>query len=142
MSGRISQRHEHFVAAPFALPHVVLHGRVATGELVLVAKPLEHPLRRVPLFATDLPVAAQPTIDDPPRWLIPLAQASRTFRYKSIVKILPPFRSPESVKVANFHAARSRLIPPLSWPTFTPPFGRDAVEATDHYHADQKFGCD
>ncbi|MET4130763.1 hypothetical protein ACSSV6_004099, partial [Roseovarius sp. MBR-38] len=30
--------------------------------------------------------------------------------------------SPERVKVADFYAARSRLIPPLPWPTFAPPF--------------------
>jgi hypothetical protein len=71
------------------------------------------------------------------RWLMPSAQASRTFRYKSTVKILPPSLSPERVKVDDFYAARSRLIPPLLWPTFAPPFSvqprdscfrRDALE--------------
>ncbi|MDD9709542.1 hypothetical protein PVW53_19965, partial [Seohaeicola sp. SP36] len=38
------------------------------------------------------------------------------------VKILPPSLSPERVKVDDFYAARSRLIPPLPWPTFAPPF--------------------
>jgi|GEM_PF-2347205 len=47
--GRMRQRHEHLAAAPFALPHVVFHDRVATGEPVLFAKPLEYSLRRVPL---------------------------------------------------------------------------------------------
>lgn len=56
------------------------------------------------------------------RWLMPSAQARRTFRYKSTVKILPPSLSPERVKVADYHAARSRIIPPLPWPTFAPPF--------------------
>src|SRR6056297_772104 len=56
------------------------------------------------------------------RWLIPSAQASRTLRYKSTVKILPPSLSPERVKVADYYAARSRLIPPLPWQTFAPPF--------------------
>jgi len=55
-------------------------------------------------------------------WLMPSAQASRTFRYKSTVKILPPSLSPEKAKVADFYAARSSLIPPLPWPTFPPPF--------------------
>jgi len=36
------------------------------------------------------------------RWLIPSAQASRTFRYKSTVKILPPSLSPERTKVDDF----------------------------------------
>ena len=56
------------------------------------------------------------------RWLMPSAQARRTFRYKSTVKILPPSLSPERVKVDDFYAARSRVIPPLPWPSFSPPF--------------------
>ena len=56
------------------------------------------------------------------RWLMPSAQASRTFRYKSTVKILPPSLSPERAKAADFYAARSRHIPPLPCPTFPPPF--------------------
>jgi transposase-like protein len=39
------------------------------------------------------------------RWLIPSAQASRTFRYMSTVMILPPAHTPE-------------------WPNFAPPYGR------------------
>jgi hypothetical protein len=58
---------------------------------------------------------------------MPSAQASRTFRYKSTVKILPPSLSPERVKVVDFYAARSRIIPPLPWPTFSPPFSRKRV---------------
>ena len=61
------------------------------------------------------------------RRLMPSAQASRTFRYKSTVKILPPSLPPERAKVADFYAARSRLIPPLPWPTFPPPFSVPAV---------------
>jgi hypothetical protein len=38
------------------------------------------------------------------------------------VKILPPSLSPERVKVDDFNAARSRLIPPLPWPTLAPTF--------------------
>ena len=56
------------------------------------------------------------------RWLMPSAQASRTFRYKYTVKILPPSLSPERVKVDDFYTARSKLIPPLPWPTFASPF--------------------
>src|SRR6056297_3459423 len=62
------------------------------------------------------------------RWLMPSAQASRTFRYKSTVKILPPSLSPERVKVDDFYAARSRLIPPLPWPTFAPPFSAGYID--------------
>lgn len=32
---------------------------------MLVTEPLEHPLRRVSLLAMDLPIAVQPTVDDP-----------------------------------------------------------------------------
>ena len=66
------------------------------------------------------------------RWLMPSAQASRTFRYKSTVKILPPSLPPERVKVDDFYAARSRVIPPLPWTTFAPPFsGADVSRARD-----------
>jgi hypothetical protein len=61
---RMRQRHKHLAAAPFALPHVVLHDRVPAGEAVLVAKPLEHPLRRVPLLAVNRAVTLQPAVDD------------------------------------------------------------------------------
>ena len=40
----------------------------------------------------------------------------------STIKILPPSLSPERVKVDDYCAARSGLIPPLPWPTFSPPF--------------------
>jgi hypothetical protein len=65
MTGRVRQRHEHLAAAPFALSHLIPHDCVAAREPVLLAKPLEHPLRRVPLLAMDLPIAVQPTVDDP-----------------------------------------------------------------------------
>ncbi|CUH40056.1 hypothetical protein JSE7799_02785 [Jannaschia seosinensis] len=59
------QRHEHLSAAPLALPHVVLHDRIAAGETMLIAEPFEQPLRRVPLLAMDLAIAIQPAVDDP-----------------------------------------------------------------------------
>ena len=65
MPRRMRQRHEHLAAAPLALPHVILHDRVAADEAVLIAKPLEHPLRGVPLFAVNLAITLQPAIDDP-----------------------------------------------------------------------------
>jgi len=63
--GRMRQRYEHLATAPFALPHVILHDRIAAGEPVLITKPLEHPLRRVPLLAMNLPIAVQPSVYDP-----------------------------------------------------------------------------
>ena len=65
MSGRMRQRHEHLAAAPLVFADTVLHDRVAAGEPVLVAEPLEHPLRRVPLLAMDLPIAVEPAVDNP-----------------------------------------------------------------------------
>ena len=64
MSRRVRQRHEHLAPAAFALPHVVLDDRVAAGEAVLVAQPLEHPLGRVPLLAVNPAIPLQPAVDD------------------------------------------------------------------------------
>src|SRR5690606_33433936 len=56
--------HEHLSAAPLALPHVVLDDRIAAGEAMLIAKPLEYPLRRVLLLSMDLAIPLQPAIAD------------------------------------------------------------------------------
>ena len=62
------------------------------------------------------------------RWAHPSAQASfATLRYKSTVKILPPSLLARKGKVADYYAARSRLIPPLPWQTFAPPFSTSLV---------------
>ena len=69
---------------------------------------------------------------------MPSEQAKRTFRYKSTVKILPPSLSPERVKVDDFYAARSGLIPPLPWSTFSPPFSPELIPALpSHYKCPQ-----
>src|SRR6056297_1512838 len=65
MAGRMRQRHEHLAAAPFPLPHIVLHDRVAAAEAMLIAQPLKHALRRMALLAMDLAITLQPIIDDP-----------------------------------------------------------------------------
>ena len=52
----VRQRHEHLLAAPIPLAHIVLDDRVATGKPVLVAQPVEHPLGRMTLLARDRPV--------------------------------------------------------------------------------------
>ncbi len=65
MARRMRQRHQQFAAVPFPLPHVILHDGVAAGEPVLIAKPLEHPLGRMPLLAMDPAIALQPAVDDP-----------------------------------------------------------------------------
>ncbi|MDR7031035.1 hypothetical protein J2X08_004465 [Rhizobium rosettiformans] len=45
----MSQRHEHLLAAPIALAHVILDDRVAAGEATFIAKPVEYPLGRMAL---------------------------------------------------------------------------------------------
>ncbi|BAQ71558.1 hypothetical protein NHU_04445 (plasmid) [Rhodovulum sulfidophilum] len=65
MAGRMGQRNEYLAAAPFTLPHVILHDRVAAGEAVLIAEPLKYLLRRVPLLAMDLSITLQPAVDKP-----------------------------------------------------------------------------
>lgn len=39
----------------------------------------------------------------------------------------PPSLPPERANVADFYAARRGLIPPLPWPTFSPPFAPHAL---------------
>jgi hypothetical protein len=65
MPGRMLQRHEHLPPPAFALPHIVLHDRVAAGEAVLIVKPVEYPLGRVPLLVAGPAILLQPAVDDP-----------------------------------------------------------------------------
>lgn len=60
MPRRMRQRHEHLAASSLALPHIILHDRIAAGKAMLVLEPLEHPLRRVALLAVDLAITLQP----------------------------------------------------------------------------------
>ena len=64
VTGRVVQRHKHLTATTLLLAHVVLHDRVATGEPVLDAQPIEHPLGRVTLLARTANIFGQPLIDD------------------------------------------------------------------------------
>jgi hypothetical protein len=64
VAGRVMQGHEHLPAAPPMLPDVVLHDGVAAGEAVLVAQPLEHPLRGVALLGALDEIVSQPLVDD------------------------------------------------------------------------------
>lgn len=52
-----------FVSPPVKPLTVVTRTNGATGRVV--ARPLKHPLRRMPLHAMDLAVALQPAVDDP-----------------------------------------------------------------------------
>jgi hypothetical protein len=64
MPGRMRQRHEHLPPAAFALPHIVLDDRVAASEAMLIAKPVENPLGRVPLIVAGPAILLQPAVDD------------------------------------------------------------------------------
>ena len=133
---RMRQRHEHLAAAAQALPHMILHDRVAAGEAVLIAKPLEHPLRSVPPFAVNPSSCGRftaavrrypggtenadilrtlsremPKCLAASRRLVPSAQASPTLRYMSTVMIpRPPQQLQEGQK----------------WTTIAPPAARSA----------------
>ena len=67
MTRRVVQRNEGLPRRLPAGPDIVLHDRVAAREPVLVAQPLEDPMRRVPLLARHvrIPVRLQDRVDDP-----------------------------------------------------------------------------
>src|SRR5690606_19505940 len=69
MARGMRQRHEHFLAPPFSLPDVILDDRVAAGEPALVTKPVEHPLRRVPLLPRHGTFHHKPSPDDRDKWI-------------------------------------------------------------------------
>ena len=62
--GRMRQGHEHLLGPALLLPNVVGDDGDAAGEAVLVAQPLEDPLRRVPLLLRKGPVRLQDLVDD------------------------------------------------------------------------------
>jgi hypothetical protein len=63
MPGRMRQRHERLTTPRPADADIVLQHRVAAGEVMLVAQPLEDPLRRVPLLHRPRPVCLQDRVD-------------------------------------------------------------------------------
>ena len=64
MPRRMHQRHEHLLRPLPPARHVVLHDRDAAREAVLVAQPLEDPLRRVLLLLGNAFVVSQDLVDD------------------------------------------------------------------------------
>ena len=62
---RMRQRHEHLLSAQLLLAYVVLDGRVAACEPVLVAEAVKDALCGVALFPRTLPIVGQDLIDDP-----------------------------------------------------------------------------
>jgi hypothetical protein len=65
MARIVPQRHEHLAMPQPARQHVVLHNGDPAGIAVLVAKPLENPLRSMPLLSRPTFVRRQDPIDDP-----------------------------------------------------------------------------
>ena len=61
----MAQRHEHLALPQPPLVHVVLHDRQPAGVAVLVPKPLEDPLRGVPLLRRTALILLQDLVDDP-----------------------------------------------------------------------------
>ena len=61
----MAQRHEHLALPQPALVHIVLHDRQPAGVAVLVPKPLEDPLRGVPLLRLTALILLQDLVDDP-----------------------------------------------------------------------------
>jgi hypothetical protein len=68
LAGRMCQRHEYLSAVQCRCAHVVLHDRVAARETVLFLKPLEDPLRRMPLLGWSLLVVVQNGVNDAQPW--------------------------------------------------------------------------
>jgi len=63
MPGRMRQRHERLAAPRPAKPDIILHHRVAAAKAMLVAQPLEDPLRRVPLLHRPRPIGLHDRVD-------------------------------------------------------------------------------
>ena len=64
MAWRMRQRHEHLLAAPRPVAHVVLDDRVAAGKPMFVTKAIKNALGRMTLLARDRTVRLKPLIDD------------------------------------------------------------------------------
>jgi hypothetical protein len=64
ISRRMGQWHEHLLAPPITLAHVILDDRVAAGEAMLGPKTFEYPLGRVMLLAMHRLVGFKPSVDD------------------------------------------------------------------------------
>ena len=65
----VPQRHEHLAMPQPPRQHVVLYDRDPAGVAVLVAKPLEDPLRGMPLLLRSSFIRRQDLVDDPGEWI-------------------------------------------------------------------------
>src|SRR5665647_55961 len=69
MPRRMHQRHEHLLRPLPPTRHVILHNRDAACEAVLVPKPLEDPLRRMPLLLRSRLVVPKNAVDQCNKWI-------------------------------------------------------------------------
>jgi len=66
---RMHQRYEHLLRPLPPTRNVVLHDRDAAAEAVLVPKPLEDPLRRMPLLLRARLVILENAVDHRNKWI-------------------------------------------------------------------------
>ncbi len=106
LPGWMRQRHEHLAAAQLRRPQVVLHDRVAAGELMLFLQPLPDTLRRVPLLGRPLLVVLQNGVEhaDPGVELRPLRSAACSLRYPGGTENATIFRT-DLREIPNSRAA-------------------------------------
>src|SRR5260370_22749425 len=69
MAGIMPQRYEALELPQSARQHVVLNNGDPAGIAVLVAKPLEDPLRGMPLLPRPALIRRQDTVDDAREWI-------------------------------------------------------------------------
>ena len=63
MPGWVRQRHERLTTPRPADTDIILHHRVAVGEVMPIAQPLEDPLRRMPLLHRTRPVSVHDRVN-------------------------------------------------------------------------------
>src|SRR5208283_2606509 len=69
MSWQMHQRYEHLLRPLPPTRHVILHDRDAAREPILIAEPLEDPLRRVLLLLRSRLVVPENAVDHRNKWI-------------------------------------------------------------------------
>src|SRR5450759_5950386 len=69
MPRRMHQRHEHLLRPLPPAGHIILHNRDATREPILIAEPLEDPLRRMLLLLRSRLVVPKNAVDHCNKWI-------------------------------------------------------------------------
>ena len=145
MPGWMRQRHERLAAPRPAEPDIILHHRVAAAKAMLVAQPLEDPLRRVPLLHRPRPIGLHDRVDhrqqrlqlglrhrhrpriarrqrEPAHLQIRLAAQPENPRRLTPVVTLDKHEAPDSGETSTANIpGRPQREQPNQWPGFTPP---------------------